>query len=429
MEQLTLFDFPPVPKRLETFVERVGSTLSIPEGIHTIPCTHGLHRFPGKFIPNIPRYILRSILPNVEGRIIFDPFCGSGTVLVEAALEGIPFIGMDVDPLSVLISTAKLQPLSEIELRILERFWKHHNYRQEHPESIPTVPNLSHWFRSNAVAELSSIKARCSELPPRLKLFSLIVFSSIIRRVSKADDQTQKTYVSHTLPKNPPVPSILFPIFLNRAIQGMREYATLLPRDPSGDVFHGDARVDISKFQFHDIVTSPPYIDSIDYIYNQMLEYFWLLPELGMNSHTDISLSRKKPMGFNIRPDVEPNSSLALSLGGRVEEFESLCSRIGQRNPKEELMVRSFFLDYSTHLEVVRRVQTEAGFYVCVVGNSYIRGITVPTADFLVSIHKAFGYCLVDKLDYEIRRHYMKFPRRSNSGKIKQDHILVFRVE
>ena len=131
-------------------------------------------------------------------------------------------------------------------------------------------------------------------------------------------------------------------------------------------------------------------------------------------------------MGFKLQSTEEILSFLTPLLGTRAQDFETICSHIGKKSSKEEQAVRSFFFDYAMHLESIKKVQPQKGYYVSVVGNSYIRGITVPTADILVNIHQSFGYRLVDRLNYDIRRHYMKFPRRSNSGMIKQDHILVF---
>jgi len=220
------------PCSLETEVERVGDVLVIPEGAKTIPCTHGLHRFPGKFIPNLPRYLIRSALPNDGSRVVFDPFCGSGTTLVEAALEGRMAIGSDIDPLAVAIARAKTQMLDSTDIAGLRQHWLSFDYGQEDPSLVPDVPNLDHWFSRPTIAELTAIKRGCLALEPRTRLFSLIVFSSIIRRVSNADDQTQKTYVSGTLPKTPPSPSKLFPVFLERAIAGMEEYARMVPSRP-----------------------------------------------------------------------------------------------------------------------------------------------------------------------------------------------------
>jgi SAM-dependent methyltransferase len=427
MEQLVLFQEKQSPK-LETFIEREGDLLAIPEGLRTIPCTHGLHRFAGKFIPNLPRYLIREILPDSIDRTILDPFCGSGTTLLEAALEGKKFVGIDIDPLSIAISNAKIQPLSNADIQFIEKFWNNHNFNQLYPETVPDVPNLSHWFQDKTIVELSSIKHRCLELPPKLRLFCLVVFSSIIRRVSNADDQTQKTYVSHTLEKKPPLPSVIFPIFLNRALEGMREYAKYLPATPNGYIQKGDAVTDIESLKFDDVITSPPYIDSIDYVYNQMLEYFWLLEELGFKTYDDYRAMRKLPMGFRTYDKTIISDSLGQLLGEDIKQLEQICNNIGAQSPKEEHAVRSFFFDYASHVNQVRRIQPKDGMYICIVGNSLIRGVTVPTADFIEQIHTNAGYQLIDKLSYEIRRHYMKFPRRSNSGKIKQDYILVFRA-
>jgi SAM-dependent methyltransferase len=411
---------------LETSITRQGDSLCIPEGLNTIPCTHGLHRFPGKYIPNICRYILRSNDFADSTRTVLDPFCGSGTTLVEAALEGRRFVGVDIDPLGVMISKAKTEPLSDEDLRFLQRVWARHDFSAEDAEMVPPVANLAHWFTDEAIRQLSSIKAKCLTLSGRLRTFSLVVFSSIIRRVSNADDQTQKTYVSHTHRKTPPLPSAIFPLFLERAITGMREYVALLPNQPSGIVLRGNAGSLNGDFDFDDIITSPPYIDSIDYVYNQMLEYFWLLAELGVTSHEGFRQMRKEPMGFNIRKAVFGDDETAQTLSVQRKAYEDVCAHIGARSPKEEMSVRSFFRDFMGHIRDVRSKQKECAKYVCIIGNSYIRGVTVPTSEILVDAFQHLGYRLADRTVYEIRRHYMKFPRRNNSGKITIDHILVF---
>lgn len=429
IKQLTLFDEKNVNSELETYVEREGNTLLIPEGLHTIPFTHGIHRFPGKFIPNIPRYLIREYIPNDQKRIIVDPFCGSGTTLIESALEGRNFIGTDIDPLAVMISKAKTFPLTVDELEFLEIYWKEHDYNEIAISLIPEVPNFQHWFTDTAIRELSSIKKRCLELPEKLRLFSLVVFSSIIRRVSNADDQTQKTYVSHTLPKNPPAPSRLFSIFLERAISGMRDYSLRLKDTPSGIIIRGDVRRDIDKIEFTDVITSPPYIDSLDYVYNQMLEYFWLLPELGLENYEGYRSFRKKPMGFNEQPVFSQEHLIKIHMPRIGNKIQEIISNIEEKSPKEARRIWSFFNDYVIHLSAIRSKQKTQDTYISIVGNSFIRGETVPTAEVLVDIHESLGYKLKDKMTYEIKRHYMKFRRRDNSRTIKQDHILVFGVE
>lgn len=411
---------------LATEVARIDNVLRIPEGAHTIPCTHGLHRFPGKFIPNLPRFLIREYLPDDRNRVIFDPFCGSGTTLVEAALEGHAAIGVDIDPLATTIARAKTTLLSDSQLTTLEDHWSEFDYGDGDDGLVPDVPNLHHWFAERTMVELSAIKRGCLALPEPMRQFCLVVFSSIIRRVSNADDQTQKTYVSGTLPKTPPLPSKLFPVFLERAIAGMREYSARLPRVPSVEVMTADAR-NLSGVYIDDVVTSPPYIDSIDYVHNQMLEYYWLLAELGLDGYGAYQQLRKTPMGF-VRNPLDRLVELDPSLGTRAAMLlRAACERINEVSPKEAESVLGFFVDFRSHALAMQDLQSSGAVYACVVGNSWIRGAEVPTTEIITDLFLGAGYRLEDRFVYEIRRHYMKFPRRNNSGKITQDHILLFR--
>ena len=417
--QLTLIEA--TPKAIPTLkkIERDGSVLAVPEALDTIEFTHGLHRFPGKFIPQIPRYIIRHYLePN---RVMLDPFCGSGTSLIEAALDGRPFVGLDIDPLSVLVSKAKTYPLSPKPLEKVARQFDSVDWSMAEDRLIPAVHNLGHWFTQEVIVQLSALKARCVALDEPLRTFALVLFSSIIRRVSNADDQTQKTYVSHTHIKKPTLPRELFPIVLQRAVERMAVYSASVPAEPRGNIQVFDTRQPLNGFQFDDVVTSPPYIDSIDYVYNQMLEYFWLLPELGIDGHEGYRKLRKRPMGM-CPSDVR----LPDPVQRDVPEVEAACCAIEKSSPKEASVIRAFFQDYQTHVENVRCLQGKGGYYITVAGNSLIRGRMVPTADALVAIHRAAGYKLNDRFTYIIKRHYMKFPRRSNSGKIVEDNVLVF---
>ncbi len=116
-------------------------------------------------------------------------------------------------------------------------------------------------------------------------------------------------------------------------------------------------------------------------------------------------------------------------LPSTAKEYRALCTRIGTKSRKEEQIIHTFFFEYIKYAEAVYKKQTRGGYYVCVVGNSYIRGVTVPTVRLIEEIHQKLGYVQCDRLTYEIRRHYMKFPRRSNSRKIKHDYVLVFKVD
>jgi DNA methylase len=421
-EQLAFFK----AARLPVQISRQGRRLVIPEGVRTADGTHTLHRFPGKFIPNLPRFLFRTFLKERRG-IICDPFCGSGTTLIEAALDGRRYEGVDVDPLAVMIAQAKSESLSPDELERFTVFWHNHDFRKHRPDLLPQVPRLDHWFNKQASLELSSVKGRALELDGKLRRLGLILLSSIVRQVSNADDQTQKTYVSGTLTKNAPLPSIVFPIALKRAVKGLKQYSELLPSEPHGSVRVADARTLAGVGGFDDVLTSPPYIDSIDYPYNQMLEYFWLLPELGVDDYDRYRQLRRTPIGFS-QTDATSWSRFITAHPDVGNVLRNVIGHIAERSGKEASNVRGFFVDMANHLEAVRARQKAGAYYICVIGNSTIRGIEVPTVELLGFLFKDSGYRPIDRLSYEIRRHYMKFPRRGNSGKINEDNVLIFQA-
>jgi site-specific DNA-methyltransferase (cytosine-N4-specific) len=72
---------------------------------------HGIHPYPAKFIPQIPRALLKLFHPGDDSPVL-DPFCGSGTTLVEAMFAGMPSIGIDVHPLATLIAKVKTTPIN-----------------------------------------------------------------------------------------------------------------------------------------------------------------------------------------------------------------------------------------------------------------------------------------------------------------------------
>ena len=402
-----------------------GRCVEFPDGLQTARYTHTLHRFPGKFVPQVARELL-SLVGATAHSLIGDPFCGSGTSLVEASVTGIPTVGMDLDPLAVVISEAKTTVLSPRQLTEVKRYWDARIGMENTDTLESAVPNLYHWFKPDTARQLEFIKQKAMRLEDEeLRLFSLVVFSSIIRRVSNADDQTQKTYVSGTLKKAPPSPSEVFRLAIDRAIRGMSGYA--IARNAAVTIQRGDAREWRSHKKLDGIITSPPYIDSIDYVYNQLLEYFWLYEILGLASVDDVKTFRAEPMGFR-RIDVATGlKRLSVDSPLAAEILEPKLAKIQIVSKKEAENVVGYFEDYGQHLKAAKRNMKPGSIYALAIGESHIRGVQIPTPTILAALFCSSGFEFVGSCSYMIKRHYMKFPRRSNSGKINLDYIYCFR--
>ena len=73
--------------------------------------THCYHAYPAMMIPQVARALIEEYKPEDGVELLFDPYMGSGTSLVEASIKGINAIGTDLNPLARLMSHVKKQPI------------------------------------------------------------------------------------------------------------------------------------------------------------------------------------------------------------------------------------------------------------------------------------------------------------------------------
>jgi hypothetical protein len=386
---------------------------------NTNTLTHGLHRFPAKFIPQVPAWAIEQF---GRGGHVLDPFMGSGTTLVEGLVAGAKCTGIDIDPLARFISMAKVGGAEPGELKeackeIHDR-WRAPARRVVPP--MPDISNFSHWYSLESWGWLQSllevmVGLQCST---ETRHFLLTVFSSILRRVSFADDQSQKTYVSGTLRKSPPDPRITLWRALGKASKALDELVS--KRSPTGRarvVPKGDAcEIPLTSGSVDLIVTSPPYMDSVDYMYNMMLEYFWLGPLLGVPTRKSFNRLRRAQIGAKNPlepPSVEPSLIDLLSDAGL--------------SPSRRRAALAYFAAMGHHfLEASRCLQLD-GRYVLIIGNSATRRGLVPVHEALVRLAGVSGLVVEKVFGYRLRRHYMKFPRSGRGGIILLDWVIVFR--
>ena len=96
---MNIKEYEEIPKNLKD-----GGTILI-AGKGLSAHTHGIFKYPCKFIPHVPRWFLTKYGNDVTVEAgVLDPFSGSGTTLVEACLLGYPSYGVDIDSLSILVS-------------------------------------------------------------------------------------------------------------------------------------------------------------------------------------------------------------------------------------------------------------------------------------------------------------------------------------
>lgn len=388
--------------------------------------THGFFKYPCKFIPEIPKWSITKYMPE-NGSLVFDPFSGSGTTLLEAKILGYDSVGTEIDPVAKKIIKVKTQDYSEKDLRDIDNDYKKivlsiSDNKRNIAVFKPTINNLEHWFTEENLLILGKIKTLIDEIEnEKSRSFLELVFLSIIKAVSQADDSSPKPYVSTKIVKKAPNALEKFKSIFERYRVKLEEYADLQLKNKS-EVVAGDALVTCDKFKADIAITSPPYINAFDYPRTLRLENLWV------ETHTEKSLLDSKggyvgTEKFKISQENEKSFRILDESLMLKEKFY----KIKDVDEKRALVVKRFFDDMKQNLINVKEHLKKDSVYVIVIGNSTIRKENIESWKILKDIAENLDFEYVEHISYNILNPYIRIPRGGRGGKISQDHILVLR--
>jgi DNA modification methylase len=240
---------------------------------------HGFHSYPARFHPRLVRLLLADV---PRGSTVLDPFCGSGTTLVEAALLGLRGLGVDVNPLAVELSRLKATPFRQPERLSAEaqRLSAASLARVKARARTRTAGNeydQPRHYEPHIFRELVGLREEIDGADPELRPTLLLVLSSIVVKVSRQPSDTAGGEVERRIGKG--MPSRLF---ARRAEELARQLAAFAARLPPGtpppDVRIGDARRlnHVPDRSVDVVLTSPPYLGTYDYAAQHARRFGWL---------------------------------------------------------------------------------------------------------------------------------------------------------
>ena len=406
--------------------------------------THGFHKYPAKFIPQIPQWAISKYSLDSKTNFLCDPFCGSGTSLVEGVLSGQNAIGIDIDPLSILISKVKTTRIDEYELKKVANWLLAEMEVMNEGTFLPECKTLSHWFTDDAINKLSIIRTLIDQISNKfgktdgirdIQDLLIVCFSSIIRRVSNADNESQKTYVSHTRVKIPEEVNTLFVSQLDYFIKRIVKFSHHTNPNSKVALIQSSSaeslKAKLEGFQINLAVTSPPYIKAIDYIYNQMVELFWIGDIFQMQTQTKQNSMKSNYIGNKQIPKLEyknydPNEN-CVGIENIDETLQQIHISDKKNGQKHSYITYKYFLMMDKHFSEMAKCLNRDVHYVMVVGDSNVSGVDVETANFLTKIAEKNGFILDNKWGYKIKNRFMRFDRKGRGGIIEIDWVLDFK--
>lgn len=345
--------------------------------------THGLHPWPGRFIPDVPRAAILEL--TAPGDLVIDPFCGCGTTALEALAAGRETLAADINPLAVLVAQGKCLVPDSAERRTLVEWLQQLRAVTPSPDLVaqaPPIPNLAYWFSDEAIAELVYLRSELRALG-FARPFLETVFSSCVVAVSRQESETRYRRIDREVGGQ-----TVLDLFRRRLARGLGMAAELAAKGPlrRSEFLVADARhlATVSGVRGAALACfSPPYPNTFDYHLYHRFRMFWL--------------------GFDPRP-VKPNE-----IGAHLR-YEPDGS--------------SWADDMGRAFDALRLMLRPGGRVLCIVGSGKYRGELVDSAQVLTDAVTHRGFTLELSRVRRVARHRRAF--NLSDARLNEEHVLVF---
>ena len=366
-----------------------------------------IHPFPARMAPELALAHAET-LP--AGSVVLDPMAGSGTVIRVASELGHHGIGFDLDPLAVLMAKVWTTPIDldclrasaeGVSIRAAERVTGSVQLAWI-DEDAETRRYVDYWFASDQQVELRKLSAELKLIDGIIGDALRIALSRII--ITKDRGASLARDVSHSRPhrvrdeNNFPV-LVEFRRSASRLAQRLEEQ----PPPAQASIELGDAR-DLStntSSSADAVITSPPYLNAIDYMRGHRLTLVWLGYRV-----SELRRTRSGSIGAERGPEADADLALANEL---MVPLGSLTGLPGA----EQRMIERHVLDLHRMLAELYRVIKPGGKAILVVGNSHLRGVFIKNARAIVGIAERIGFILKDESERALppNKRYLPPPR------------------
>lgn len=402
---------------------------------------HGIHRYVGRFPPHVVRALLVSFGMK-PGALVLDPFLGSGTTTLEARLLGYRSFGIELNPLSVLISRCKSQfPNESAPLqRLLSQYatfydakWFEFVARLGEYEvedvlarpgnSVPAFANVSRWFTPEALLGVSITIEFAATLTGYARDLVLVALSSQMRSIGNVDVDVVRAEYRKAPRIGVDVKHLTLRALRRNLTQIDRSVATHSPGllGPESVVIEQGSVLDnetLGEGEADCIITSPPYgVESLSYLRTHLLSYRTMARDLGIDAYDwNDGVIGSEYLGGG---DLNPQQLRVTRESPTFREFFSRFSVGSTQDEKRRDMMMQFFEDMSQVVERMARWLKPRGQLAFVIGNKSLRGEIIPTDEIMLEIFAAHGLSFERAI-----RHKLK-TNNSNSSVPWQDRTIA----
>lgn len=388
-----------------------------------------VHPFPARMAPDLA---IRELSNFPAGIRVLDPMSGSGTVVRHAVAQGHSAIGRDLDPLAVLMTRVWNTPFDSA---ILERRLKTVLRRARELPSTFNVPwidedeetktFINYWFgakQQDPLRRIASVMANITR-HNRTKDAELDILRVALSRIIVTKDQGASLArdTSHSRPHRVDLTSD-FDVWaaFERSVQRIRTILEAAPSFGDVDVAIGDARsLDIANASVDVVLTSPPYLNAIDYMRGHRMSLVWLGHKL-----SELREIRSSSIGAERGPDKGTLTELFADIQQGMCDFTKLSER-------HKAMIVRYSEDLYRMMSEISRVLKPKGRAILVVGNSCLKGTFVKNSQGVVLAGTMVGLRLEQKLERDLpdQHRYLPMPPETDAPlgrRMRTESILTF---
>jgi hypothetical protein len=384
-----------------------------------------VHPFPARMAPGLALNSLSALEPQ---SVVLDPMSGSGTVLRQALELGHEAIGFDVDPLAVLMASVWTTPVDD---KLIERLYDRLKLIAAAIGETPlawmdgeTAEFVEYWYAREqrlALTRLAyGLQELCAEADSEAESAAVAVLRLALSRIIVTKEQAASLArdTSHSRPHRVALRSE-YDVFegYRKALNALRN--RLRDQPPAGNVAVrvGDARhmATVASNSVDAVLTSPPYLNAIDYLRGHRLALVWL----GW-SISELRAIRSDSIGSERAPgSVMPPADVAIvtAMIGREE--------VARRHRR---MVERYAGDLRCMVSEVTRVLKPSGLAIFVVGNSCLKGTFVRNADGLATAAEAAGLRETGRTERALPENsrYLPITGKALAKRMRTETVLSF---
>jgi len=388
---------------------------------------HDLHEYRGKFFPQLVRSLL-NISDAPHNALVFDPMCGSGTTTCEAIASGRSALGVDLNPLSVLIATVKSAVVLEghkVFYRTVSEHIEKFRYKHSGPVkrwSEDDMSYLERWFHPAAIGDLAAVLAEIDTVrKPLYRDFFRVCLSNVVRSVSwqkGADLRVRK----EVRPYEPAAAIDRFKEEVLSQLDKIYPYLCVLPQWPSkpsltiraGNAINVPELFPEFRGKVDVLVSSPPYATALPYIDTDRLSLI-VLGLLSREQHRDVEtfmIGTREVTEGQRRSAWDRYVARKNELPKRVTKLIDQIAKhnhggnVGFRRRNLPALLGKYFLDMLDAMRSARTLMAPGAHGYYVVGNNSTvvgsRKIEIPTEEILFEIGELAGWQPVEMIPMEL---------------------------